>query len=58
MILDKNGHIVPDGTPVRFRLIYPAEKLDLPRRETFTVGGIAETRITLNTPATGGHRIQ
>lgn len=47
MILDKNGHIVPDGTPVRFRLIYPAERLELPRRETFTVGGIAETRITL-----------
>ena len=47
MILDRNGHPVPDGTPVRFRLTYPAEKLELPRREDFTTDGMAETSITL-----------
>ena len=47
VILDRNGHPVPDGTPVIFRLFYPAESLELPRQETTTVDGIAETTITL-----------
>ena len=46
-ILDRNGHPVPDGTPVIFRLFYPAESLELPRQETTTVNGAAETSITL-----------
>jgi beta-N-acetylhexosaminidase len=47
IILDRNGHPVPDGTPVTFRLFYPAESLELPRQETTTVDGVAETIITL-----------
>ena len=47
-ILDHNGHPVPDGTPVIFRLFYPADSLELPRQETTTVDGAAETTITLD----------
>jgi beta-N-acetylhexosaminidase len=46
-ILDHNGHPVPDGTPVTFRLFYPGESLELPRQETTTLDGVAETTITL-----------
>jgi beta-N-acetylhexosaminidase len=47
VILDRNGYPVPDGTPVVFRLFYPAESLELPRREVTTVNGIAEVSLTL-----------
>ncbi len=47
VILDRNGHPVPDGTPVIFRLFYPAESLELPRREVNTVNGVAEISLTL-----------
>jgi len=47
VILDRNGHPVPDGTPVTFRLFYPAESLELPRQETTTLDGVAQTTITL-----------
>jgi beta-N-acetylhexosaminidase len=47
IIRDKNGHPVPDGTPVVFRFFYPAETLELPRLETITVDGIAKAAIKL-----------
>jgi len=47
VIRDRNGHPVPDGTPVTFRLFYPAESLELPRQQVTTVDGVAETAITL-----------
>lgn len=47
IVKDKNGHPVPDGTPVVFRFFYPAETLELPRLETTTVNGIAEAAIKL-----------
>ncbi|MCS7286682.1 MAG: glycoside hydrolase family 3 N-terminal domain-containing protein [Anaerolineae bacterium] len=47
VILDRNGHPVPDGTPVIFRLFYPAESLELPRKEVTTVNGVAEISLTL-----------
>lgn len=47
VIVDRNGHPVPDGTPVVFRLFYPSESLELPRQEVMTVEGRAETIITL-----------
>jgi beta-N-acetylhexosaminidase len=47
VIKDRNGHPVPDGTPVVFRFFYPAETLELPRLETITVNGIAEAAIKL-----------
>jgi beta-N-acetylhexosaminidase len=50
VILDRKGHPVPDGTPVEFHLLYPAEGLELaPRLET-TTGGQARTSITLDRP--------
>ncbi len=45
VILDKNGHPVPDGTPVTFRLFYPAESVESPPHNVTTVDGIAETTI-------------
>jgi beta-N-acetylhexosaminidase len=47
IIKDRNGHAVPDGTPVVFRFFYPAETLELPRLETTTVNGIAGAAIKL-----------
>jgi beta-N-acetylhexosaminidase len=47
VILDRNSHPVPDGTPVVFRLFYPAEALELPRQNATTVNGVAETEIIL-----------
>ncbi len=46
-ILDHNGNPVPDGTPVVFRLMYPAESLELPQHETTTVNGVARTTVKL-----------
>ncbi len=46
-ILDHNGHPVPDGTPVEFRLFYPADAVELPRIRTVTLNGIAEASTVL-----------
>jgi beta-N-acetylhexosaminidase len=46
-ILDRNGHIVPDGTPIQFIFTYSEEGLE--HSETVaTRGGVAETAVTLN----------
>ena len=47
VLLDRNGNPVPDGTTLEFRLYYPAESLELPRLRVTTVGGVAQTSITL-----------
>ena len=47
VILDRNGHAVPDGTPVEFKLFYPAEALELPRQVQTTVEGVVEVSVTL-----------
>jgi len=47
LILDKNGHPVPDGTPVTFRLLYPAESVESPPHYVTTVNGVAETTIVV-----------
>ncbi len=44
VILDHNGHPVPDGTPVQFITSYNGEVSSLPQTET-TIGGIARTNI-------------
>ncbi|NPA91574.1 MAG: glycoside hydrolase family 3 protein [Chloroflexi bacterium] len=49
VILDRRGHPVPDGTPVVFRLWYPAESLEF-RKETVTHNGVAEVDIVLERP--------
>lgn len=46
-ILDRNGHLVPDGTPVEFRLFYPAESLELPRIAATTKDGVARAKVVL-----------
>jgi len=47
VIVDHNGHPVPDGTPVQFIFTYPQEGLE--RSETTTTrAGMAETTVTLD----------
>lgn len=46
-ILDRNGHPVPDGTPVEFIFTYLQEGLEHAVQVT-TQGGVAETRVTLD----------
>jgi beta-N-acetylhexosaminidase len=46
VIVDHNGHAVPDGTPVTFRSFYPAQQLERPV-DAVTVNGVAEATITL-----------
>jgi beta-N-acetylhexosaminidase len=48
VILDRNGHPVPDGMPVEFNLRYPAEALQLAPLVETTVGGQARTVVTLD----------
>jgi beta-N-acetylhexosaminidase len=47
VIVDHNGHPVPDGTPVLFIFTYPQERLEHSILET-THGGVAETAVTLD----------
>ncbi len=47
VILDRNGHSVPDGTQIEFRFYYPNEKLET-RQVAQTVGGVATTEYVLN----------
>ena len=47
VIVDHNGHPVPDGTPVQFIFTYPQEAHESPIVVT-TFGGVAETSITLD----------
>ncbi|RME62011.1 MAG: hypothetical protein D6790_06965, partial [Caldilineae bacterium] len=46
-ILDRNGHVVPDGTPVNFRLLYSGEDLALPARTVETRNGLARISVVL-----------
>ncbi|HLC04051.1 MAG TPA: glycoside hydrolase family 3 N-terminal domain-containing protein [Anaerolineales bacterium] len=46
-IVDTNGHLVPDGTPVEFVLSYQAESLPVVLSAE-TASGIAETTVTLD----------
>ena len=49
VILDHNGHPVPDGTPVEFRFYYGEEGLES-RQPTTTVDGVAQVDIVLERP--------
>jgi beta-N-acetylhexosaminidase len=46
-IVDTNGHLVPDGTPVEFVLTYQGESLPV-SLSAETVGGVAQTNVTLD----------
>ncbi len=48
-ILDRNGHIVPDGTEVVFQFSYPESRLSW-ERKALTADGRAQTRVLLDTP--------
>lgn len=49
-ILDRNGHRVPDGTPVIFRPFYPRDSVYLSATEATTVDGIAKAAILAERP--------
>ena len=51
-VLDRNGNMVPDGTPVNFRLIYEGEELALPSNPVATRGGLARKSVLLERPGT------
>lgn len=51
LILDQNGHSVPDGTPVEFVLTIAGEP-SASRQSEFTKSGIARTSFTISTPGT------
>ncbi len=51
-VLDLNGHRVPDGTPVTFRLIYEGEELALPTEPIATVDGVAAVTVPLDRSGT------
>jgi beta-N-acetylhexosaminidase len=48
VIVDHNGHPVPDGTPVQFIFTYPQEGLEHSVMAITTCDGVAETMVTLD----------
>ena len=48
VIVDRNGHPVPDGTPVEFLLRYPTEGLELAALQQTTTAGRASTTVDLD----------
>ncbi len=51
-LLDRNGYPVPDGTPVRFMLVYTtAESRDFEFIDTQTRDGVARAELTLDRPS-------
>ncbi len=51
-VLDHNGHMVPDGTPVEFIFLDQQAGVELPRRQDATVNGMAATQITIERAGT------
>jgi beta-N-acetylhexosaminidase len=47
VILDHNGHPVPDGTQIEIRFFFPEENLET-RQLVFTQGGVAATEYSLD----------
>lgn len=47
-VLDRNGRIVPDNTPVQFSFSYPSERVELAPALALTKDGYAETATTLD----------
>ena len=56
IILDQNGHPVPDGTVVKFMLNQQGENITIQQLESITANGIARTSFKLITP--GRHEIR
>jgi hypothetical protein len=51
-IVDRNGRIVPDGTPVEFRLLDTILSLEAPRLSATTVDGVARANFKLDRSGT------
>ena len=51
-VLDHNGHMAPDGTPVEFIFLDQQAGVELPRRQAATTNGIASTQITIERAGT------
>jgi beta-N-acetylhexosaminidase len=51
-IYDRNGHLVPDNTPVIFEFAYPSERVQKPSQTGNTVDGLAETTIVIERTGT------
>ncbi|MCO6449582.1 MAG: hypothetical protein J5I90_02225 [Caldilineales bacterium] len=49
-VIDRNGHIVPDGTLVEFRFLDQQAGVELPRRQAATSHGEAQTQLTIERP--------
>jgi len=50
LIVDRNGHPVPDGTPVVFSFFYPSDSLYLSPQEVTTQNGVAEVTFLAERP--------
>jgi beta-N-acetylhexosaminidase len=50
LIVDRNGHPVPDGTPVVFSFFYPTDSLYLPPQGVTTRNGVAEVAFLVDRP--------
>lgn len=46
-VLDRNGHVAPDGTQVEFRFLDQQAGVELPRRQVSTSHGFAVTQLTI-----------
>ncbi len=46
-ILDRNGHVVPDGTPVQFVLAYPVERVEQQQAPMSSKDGLAEMTVVI-----------
>ncbi|HSN73626.1 MAG TPA: glycoside hydrolase family 3 N-terminal domain-containing protein [Anaerolineae bacterium] len=55
-IRDNNGRLVPDNTPVTFKLKQRSDQFELPLGETGTRDGLAETSVVLERP--GDYEVQ
>jgi beta-N-acetylhexosaminidase len=55
-IRDNNGRLVPDNTPVTFKLKQRSDQFELPLGETGTRDGFAETSVVLERP--GDYEVQ
>jgi len=51
-VLDHNGHMVPDGTPVEFIFLDQQAGVELPRRQAPAADGMASTQLTIERAGT------
>jgi beta-N-acetylhexosaminidase len=57
-VYDRNGNLVPDGTPVQFVLAYPAERVEQQQPAVSSRDGVAETTVMIERKGTMEIRAQ